>query len=139
MRLKSFFVAIHADVSDLCGGEQDVNAVYHAQSCAQNGNNRNAVVGDHLLFGFLERSFDFHGYRFDVFKAFVGHKCGYFFNQLAKLLHSGFFVAKNGNFVLDKRMVEDNYVVVLFHIIPPWGSLPGLFVKFFANPIGVAT
>ena len=45
-------------MSDLCGGEQHVHAVYHAKTGPENGHDDDGIVLDHTLGADFQRGFD---------------------------------------------------------------------------------
>ena len=57
-RLKGFLVSAKTDMSNLSGGEKNVNSVYHTKASAENGNDNNGVVLNHILSTFLKGRFN---------------------------------------------------------------------------------
>ena len=97
-----------------------MHAVYHSESRAQNGYDRDAFVGNLVLRGGFEWRVHLYGNEFYVPHAFVGHHRRDFFYEFAEFFHARFFVAQDRNFVFDKRMVENKYVRIVFHVtLPP--------------------
>ena len=111
LRLAGFFVAVHTDVSDLGGREQRMYAVYHTETGAQNGYDSDGVFGNYSLSCLFKRRFYHNFLGGYVLECLVGQQGGNFFHKLAEHLCIGVFVAENCNFVADKRVIDDCYVV----------------------------
>ncbi len=115
VRFEGFFVTVKADMSYVCGGEQSVDAVHHAKTCAENGDDGNRIICDHGLFGEFEGGLHHDFLGGNVLERLVDHESGDFFNEFAEFLHAGFFIAKDCDFVLNEGMIENGNVAVFFH------------------------
>ena len=107
---KRFVVAIKTDVSDFCGGDKSKDTVYHAETCAENRNDCD-VICNNAGFSDRNRGFNLNFLRIDIAESLKCHKHCDFFHKFAKLFAAGTFITHNCNFVCDKRVIENGYVV----------------------------
>ena len=116
LRFEGFLVAVHTDVSDLCGGEKRENSVHHAESCAEDWHDCDRVFFHNSLFDGFERSFNGDGLRGNVLKRLESHKRCDFADNFSELFGRGVFISYDSHFVADERVIENMHVVVFFHI-----------------------
>ena len=103
-------------MADLGVGDQVGNAVNHAQTGAQDGNNADGLAGEHLYSRFADGGFDFNRFGGQIAGNFVHHQHGNFIQQLTERLGAGVLIAHNAQLVLDQGMVEYMYFA---HNSPP--------------------
>ena len=105
-----------------------VHAAHHAEPRTEDGDDRNASLGDTVLPRRLERGLHVNGGEFHIPHALIGHDDGDLLDEFAELLHARVFVAQNGDLVVDQRVIEDKNI---FHCAPPQdGVLTILHVSY---------
>ena len=99
-------VTVQADVADLCGGDQVDNRVHHAESGAKNGDNCEFFAGKHPNGCLCNRRFDLDLFRRQITGGLIAHELRDFSHQLAEFLNTGVFVPKQGQLMLNQRMLQ---------------------------------
>ena len=105
-----FFVAVKPDVTDFRGREKGGNAVYHAETGAQDRDDRHVVAGENIAFRCGDGRFNLHFFQRKISENLVSHQHGDFLDEFSELLGRGVYVAQKGNFVSDQRVLKNGYV-----------------------------
>ena len=79
-------VTIHADVADLCSRDKAHNAVNHAKTASEHGNESYLNARKHACLCDAERSLDIHLLCRKISQCLIAHKHGSLGNQLSELL-----------------------------------------------------
>ena len=95
-------------MTDSCLGKKVEHTVNHAYAGAKNRNYGGLFAFKLFCYAFCNGGFDFHILGFKVAGCFKAHEHSDFGDKLAEGFGVGFFTAKNGKFVLDKRVVEND-------------------------------
>ena len=103
-------VAVQADVTDFCGGDQFHHVVHHAEAGAKDGDDGQLLAGQHPALGSGDGGLHLYLPGGQVAGGLIAHQTGNFADQLAEFLNGGLLVAQNGQLMLDQGMIEDVYV-----------------------------
>ena len=103
-------VAVQADVTDFCGGDQLHHIVHHAEAGAKDGDDGQLLARQHPALGSGDGGLHLYLPGGQVAGGLIAHQTGNFADQLAEFLNGGLLVAQNGQLMLDQGMIEDVYV-----------------------------
>ena len=106
--LMGFGVAVQADVTNPCGGDQLGHGFHHAQARTQNRHDAQLLAGQLTGRALADGGLDLHLLGGQVAGHLVHHQHGDLVEQLAELLGAGILAAHDGQLVLDQGMVKDN-------------------------------
>ena len=104
--LVRFGIAVKTDVPHLCNGNERLNTVHHAKTCAQNGYDGKLSAGYHFGVHFGNGSLDGHVLQRQITGQLVAHEHGDLVEQLAEILGARLFVTHDCKLMCDKRMVD---------------------------------
>ena len=109
MRLVGDLVALHANVAHAGRGHQVEDAVDHAKTCTQDGDDGELLAGKLLKRGGGDGSLDFDILHGQVAHSLVAVKKRELAHELAELVGAGRLIAQDRQLVLDERMVDKRH------------------------------
>ena len=119
VRLERFMIAVKSDMPDLCGGDEGVDTVDHAETGAEDRDDSKLLAGDDGSHRFRDWGFNRDQLGRQIAKRFIAHQGGYLLDQLAELHIAGIYVAQQSDLVRNKRMIEDYRIFVQhFSFVP---------------------
>ena len=110
MCIRDSFVAVQANMTDLCARYKSQDTIDHSQSSTEDRDDSQFFAGDHGSHTGLDRCFDFYILQGKIAQGLISHQHGNLLYKSAELVGPGTFVTQDGYFVLYQRMVKNCYV-----------------------------
>ena len=108
-RLVGLRIAVQTDMAYLSGRNKSLNAVNHAETCAEYRHDRHLSAGNDRRRRAFKRGLDLNILGLQIRKGLVAHQHADFLDQAAKFIGSGRLVAETGNLMLYQRVAVYKY------------------------------
>ena len=105
-------------MSHLGGGDQVQDAVHHAQTGAEDGDDRQLLTGQLLKGADGDGRLNLHVLQGQVAGSLVTLQGGNFRDDLTELLDAGALITQNAQLMLEQRMVQNMYFLIK-HLYDP--------------------
>ena len=100
-------ITVHTDVANTCYGNETEKTVYHAKTCAENGNDSKLLARNSLLHALANGGLDFHVLGGEISCDFISHQHGYLVKELLELACGGVLHTHDGQLVLNKGVLNN--------------------------------
>ena len=106
-RLQGVRITEQAYMTHFHVGHHAHHTVHHAQAGPEDGDDGQLFAGDTMALGYGYGCFHIHFFQGQISGGLVAHQHGYFGYQLSEFLYAGVLIPEDGEFMLDKRVVEN--------------------------------